>query len=141
MTEQFTFSVENRDYSKYEFINNDTGFNEELEVNPIEKKIFNNDVINFGGTILKSKLRDKKYITGILNIKSKQVYGRVKSGGILYKCIPYDNKLPPYLIAYKSKEKDFQKNRENLFVLFEYHSWDEKHPRGQIIDVIGKVSD
>jgi len=115
-----------------------------LEINPLESKLFSNDVfmIDKQGTasIVHSSIRVGGSIPGILVLKSNKTYGRdSKSNKMLYKCIPDDKRILPFLIPYEFKKIGFSKVFPNLYITFVYNSWDNKHPIGTLHNVIGQV--
>ena len=59
---------------------------------------------------------------------------------LLYKCVPYDNHLPSFLIPYEIKSVGFSKNIANIYVLFHFDNWDDKHPIAKLDNVIGPVN-
>ena len=78
----------------------------DILVNPLEYKLFNNDVIDKDKNLVFSQIRTDKYIAGILLLSGK-TYGRNKSGKLKYKCVPNDPKLPKFLIPYDIKNTGF----------------------------------
>jgi exoribonuclease R len=141
-----------------------------INYNPIEYKLFNDDIIieTYSDTVLDvssntetnqskyintikiidSAIRKNKNIPGVLILKDNKTYGRVekdnnmKNGKLLYKCIPYDKCLPPFLIPYELKNTSFSKLYSNLYVTFSFSNWDknDKHPIGVLSNIIGDVN-
>ena len=112
----------------------------DISVNPLVNKLFNNDVIDKDKKLVFSQIRTDKYIAGILLLSGK-TYGRSKNGKLKYKCIPNDPKLPKFLIPYEIKNTNFNKNILNKFVIFKFKDWDDKHPNGEIINLLGEIND
>jgi len=107
--------------------------------------------------IVDSVISKNKNIPGILILKDKKTYGRLERkdtldlsgsaikktpGKLLYKCIPDDKTLPPFLIPYEFKHSNFSKLYSNLYVTFSFSKWGEKdkHPIGVLTNVIGEVN-
>jgi len=79
-------------------------------------------------------------IPGILILKDNKTYGRHKTNGkLMYKCVPDDKTLPIFLVHYEFKNVGFSKRFNNLYVIFTYSNWDNKHPYGIIQHTIGDV--
>lgn len=110
---------------------------------PFEKKLFFNDIFSFSQTdnveIIHSSIRTSTDTPGVLVINGNKTYGRSKNGKLLYKCIPDDNRLQPFLIPYEIKNVGFSKIFVNLYVTFSFCSWEDKHPCGLLTHVIGPV--
>jgi len=83
---------------------------------------------------------DGRTIPGILILKDNKTYGRHKTNGkLMYKCVPDDKTLPIFLVHYEFKNVGFSKRFNNLYVIFTYSNWDNKHPYGIIQHTIGDV--
>ena len=100
---QYKLYVENRQYSKYEYISNEnTPFNElKTKLNPVTDHLFHGDIIDYDDNVkgIYSPIRNAKYLSGILVLSDNKIYGKVKNK-FLYKCIPDDNRIPIFLIPY-----------------------------------------
>ena len=125
------FNPSDRSYSDNIIITSKT-------INPIDEKLLVGDTIYEEKIIYTSKYRKLKSIPGIL-VYSGQTYGR-KKDKMLYKCIPYDKKLPIFLIPYEQKKNDFNKVKINKFILFKFVEWNNKHPLGMITNTLGDVN-
>jgi exoribonuclease R len=142
----------------------------DIHYHPISHKLFNNDIVmevlcdtsnNSIQTprikVVDSVISKNKNIPGILILKDKKTYGRLERkdtldlsgsaikktpGKLLYKCIPDDKTLPPFLIPYEFKHSNFSKLYSNLYVTFSFSKWGEKdkHPIGVLTNVIGEVN-
>ena len=139
----------------YKIIINDTSYTDyviyeinqnkkiELDVNPINNKLFTNDsfIINKHNdiTIIDSSIRTCKQIAGVLILKNNKTYGK-KKNKFIYKCIPNDKSIPSFLIPYEIKHIGFSKIYYNLYITFTYNEWIDKHPSGIIKDIIGPVN-
>jgi len=143
-----------------------------VSYDPINHKLFNNDIImevlsdTSNNTIqiprikvVDSVISKNKNIPGVLILKDNKTYGRLErkdtldlsgsacknvniKGKLLYKCIPDDKTLPPFLIPYEFKHSNFSKLYSNLYVTFSFSKWGEKdkHPIGTLTNVIGEVN-
>ena len=76
-------------------------------------------------------------LTGVLLLENNKTYGRTANKRLLYKCIPNDNKLQPFLIPYEIK-MEFSKKFINKYITFKFEYWSE-YPVGQIIETLGNV--
>jgi exoribonuclease R len=139
MNTNYLFQSNNRDYSEW-------SLNQTLELNidPISHKLFSGDQFSLSenGTVIivYSPIRTNKSIPGVLLLHGTQTYGRTKNGRILYKCIPFDNTLPTFLLPYDIKI-GFNKLQVNKYILFSFSDWNNKHPSGIITETIGDVDD
>jgi len=94
-------------------------------------------------------------IPGVLILNGNKTYGRenkliqgqtytmmkakMTAGRLLYKCIPDDNSIPPFLVPYEIKSMGFSKVFKNLYVTVHFDKWEDKHPRAKLDSVIGPV--
>ena len=145
MTEKHKYKVvfneENKNYS-YTLLPEYK--NATLPFEPHEKSLFFNDVFTLSPDstfeLVHSSIRSSTDIPGLLVLNGNKTYGRAKNGKLLYKCIPDDNRLQPFLIPYEMKTAGFSKVFVNLYVTFAFSSWDAKHPLGTLSQVIGAVN-
>lgn len=139
---QYKISIENRNYDNYVFIDVKTMLNVDiLKVNPLKEKLFNYDIITYENDeckLLHSTVKSSTYIPGVLVLKNNRKFGKYKQK-FLYKCIPDDKRLPIFLIPYHMKN-GFNKNYVNKYVIFKFKNWDNKHPYGELVNVLGNVS-
>jgi exoribonuclease R len=130
-----------------------------LDINPVECKLFSNDVfnvdINNKVNLLHSSIRSGPAMPGVLVLSGNKTYGRQtkivsekknnkkysssSNGRLLYKCIPDDMRLPTFLVPYEIKNMGFSKVFKNLYVTFSFEEWNDKHPKAKIDNVIGPV--
>jgi len=111
-------------------------------VNPVETKMFNNDVfimVDSEVTIVHSTVRVSDSLAGVLVLKGNKTYGRSKNGKLFYKCIPDDIRIPAFLVPYEMKNMGFSKVFQNLYITFHFSEWTDKHPYGVLVQVIGPV--
>jgi len=148
--ENFKLSVHDRNYNSWEVFETKNFNKVQLDINPIERKLFSNDVfiINKDNTtsLIHSSIRSGPPIPAVLIIAGNKTYGRhinsktdKKNGKLLYKCIPDDMRLPSFLIPYEIKHIGFSKVMSNLYVTFTFDQWNDKHPIGKLDNVIGSV--
>lgn len=136
--------VYDRDYSLWSLLDIQT---QEVVANPekyhpLDAKHFHDDLvqIDIHTTVIKSPLLDKS-IPGILVLENNKTYGRTENGKrLLYRCIPHNKHYPEFLVPYEIKFT-FSKNILNNYVLFKFKHWDDKHPRGELVETIGKTDD
>ena len=137
----YKFILENRQYINWNVFDANNFEKKDLQINPIESKLFSNDVFTFEKNkvnILHSSIRAAATIAGVLIIAGNKTYGR-KNGRLLYKCIPDDIRIPAFLIPYEIKHLGFVKVFTNLYVTFSFNEWEDKHPYGKLSSVIGPV--
>ena len=147
--ENYKIHIHDRNYTSWEIY--DTGNLNKIstiEINPIECKLFSNDVfeINTDGSVnlLHSTVRHGSSIPGVLMLDGNKTFGRqLKANGtagkLLYKCMPDDKRMPAFLIPYEMKHVGFSKVFKNLYVTFVFDCWEDKHPRAKLDNVIGPV--
>ena len=147
MMTTYKVHINNRDYASWTFYNA-TDFQEiDLPINPIEHKLFANDIFTLDDdetspkkvNIVHSTIRISSSIPGVLIINDNKTYGRHKNGKLLYKCVPDDMRIPTFLVPYEIKNMGFSKVFENIYVTFNFMEWQDKHPLGQLAQVIGSV--
>jgi len=114
--------------------------------NPATNKLFAGDIFNIDAdtkqvNIEHSHIRTTQSIPGILVLNTSKTYGRSNgaNGKLLYKVIPDDVRIPSFLVPYEIKHMGFSKVFVNMYVTFNYLSWDDKHPRGILSNVLGPV--
>ena len=136
--------ISDRKYSSWEIFETITFQKVELDINPLEYKLFSNDVFSIDKNkdidIVHSSVRTGTPMPCVLIIADNKTYGRNKYGKLLYKCIPDDMRLPPFLIPYEIKHVGFSKIYFNLYVTIEFLDWTDKHPYGRLNNVIGPVN-
>ena len=149
MTTTYKIYINDRNYSSWEVYDTDTLTKiSTIEINPIDCKLFSNDVFEINANsvkIIHSSVRCGTSIPGVLMIEGNKTYGRQNNlkkgttGKLLYKCIPDDKRLPAFLIPYEMKHVGFSKAFKNLYVTFTFDNWEDKHPRAKLDNVIGPV--
>ena len=133
--------LENRNYNNWNIYDSDNFVKTDIQINPLESKLFSNDVFIIEKNnvkIIHSSVRSGPTIAGVLIISGNKTYGR-KNGKLVYKCIPDDIRIPAFLIPYEIKNIGFSKIFTNLYVTFSFNEWEDKHPYGKLNTVIGPV--
>ena len=140
MINAYKFHSENRDYTSW--ITMPKLYN--LDIDPISNKLLNGDEFSISSddtiTIVRSPIREKTVLPGVLLLQGNRTFGRSSNGRLLYKCIPFDKTLPVFLLPYDAKI-GFHKLQTNKYIIFSFSNWDGKHPMGIITETIGDVSD
>jgi hypothetical protein len=153
----FKIHVNDRSYNSWEIFDTNKFNKVEVNINPIESKLFANDVFtidkNNKVTIVHSSIRSGPAIPGVLILDGNKTYGREKKmvegsianktknhvGRLLYKCIPDDTRLPCFLVPYEIKNMGFSKIFKNIYVTINFEDWEDKHPRAKLDNLIGPV--
>ena len=153
----YKIHINDRNYNSWEIIDNNKINKVELDINPLEHRLFTNDVFTYNKdkqiSIIHSSIRSGPAIPGVLILDGNKTYGRqhrleagqtasrsrMSGGKLLYKCIPDDVRLPSFLVPYEIKEMGFSKVFKNLYVTINFDNWEEKHPRAKLNNVIGPV--
>ena len=142
---KYLFLTDNRNYEKWTFHEQHTMKPVDLDVNPVEKKLFSMDAFNFSDESSKeiciedSQVRTNRNIPGVLILKTNRTYGIHNNGKRLYRCVPDDKRIPVFLVPYERKNMGFAKHYVNLYVTFEFDNWDDDHPTGKLTSSIGEV--
>lgn len=148
--------VNDRSYNSWEVFDTNKFNKVEVDINPIEGKLFANDVFTIDKhnkiNIVHSSIRSGPAIPGVLILDGNKTYGRerklvegssvaknVNGGRLLYKCIPDDTRLPSFLVPYEIKNMGFSKVFKNIYVTINFDHWEDKHPRAKLDNVIGPV--
>ena len=140
--ETYKIYVNDRNYSSWEVFETNTFQKFDININPNTCKLFTNDVFSYEKNTLEivhSTVRSGSPMPGVLIINGNKTYGRSKNGKLLYKCVPDDKRLPPFLVPYEIKNVGFSKVFVNLYVTFEFSDWEDKHPIGRLSTSIGPV--
>jgi len=138
----YKFHTNSRDYNDYQILEIKDLLPVQLNINPMECKLLNNDVFEYKDnrvSLIGSSFRKKNFIPGVLCLEGNKTYGRLKNKN-LYKCIPDDSRLPIFLVPYEIKKNNFSKVMVNHYVTFEFFEWSSKHPVGKITQNLGEVS-
>ena len=146
-TIQLKLSVEDGQYKEYKYLDIKTlkPIENQPEIHPVYNKLFNQDIIQIDKDIknpltmkvLHSSVRSIRNIPGVLVLDNNKTYGKIKNR-FYYKCIPDDRRLPMFLIPYNEKSV-FGKKRHNLYIVFQFHSWNAKHPTGRVTNNLGPI--
>ena len=141
--------VHDRNYSAWDIFDaNHFVKLEGVDVQPIESKLFSNDVFTIDKhnkvSILHSTIRSGSALPGVLILAGNKTYGRYhtnnkNSSKLLYKCVPDDMRLPAFLVPYELKHLGFSKVLKNVYVTIRFEQWTDKHPMGKLDNVIGPI--
>jgi len=135
----YKITVADRNYNIYN-VNNDLVLED-----PVALKLFSNDVFEYNDetkkvNIIHSSVRTLDNIPAVLILDGNKTYGRHPNNNkLMYKCVPDDVQLPPFLVAYEIKQMGFSKVFVNQYVTIKFASWDNKHPVGVLTNAIGPV--
>ena len=135
--------VENKQFVFYDFNSTEPErSNSKLNALSIEThKLFSNDVLDHTGDLIYSYIRAGEIVPGVLILNGNRTYGKNENGKrLLYKCIPDNRELPTFLIPYDLK-LGFSKDIKNKYIIFKYDHWNDKHPRGTIMETLGDVNE
>jgi exoribonuclease R len=138
----YKLQVHDRNYTKWSYHNMVDYKITEVNIQPVDNKLFHEDVITLHENIhkvLHSNVRTYSDIPGVLILKDNKTFGRASNGKLLYKCIPDDKRLPIFFIPYEMKNIGFTKVYINQYITFKFTNWKDKHPHGGINQVIGSV--
>jgi len=140
--------IDQRNYSAWRVIQLDTNkeINEEwtTKIRPFECKMFSKDLFNLDTVAMQpiitySPVQNVKEIAGILQIDGNKTHGRTENKKkLLYKFIPDDKHLPPFLVPYEVV-MGFSKVHKNKYAIIKFEMWKDKHPRGTLLETIGDV--
>ena len=138
----FTVQIHSRNYEAWTITQPDDDVPSNPNYNPLHHKHFHGDIIDsITLTTISSPLREDKYIPGILVLENNKSYGRTENKKrLLYKCIPHKKNYPAFLVPYEPK-LGFSKNILNHYVIFKYTQWNDKHPRGELVETFGAIND
>jgi exoribonuclease R len=136
--------VNDRNYGSWELIDTIELTRKTRDICPLESKLFSNDVFTIDNNnriqLVHSSVRSGGAMPGVLILHGNKTYGRMKHR-LLYKCIPDDTRIPPFLVPYEMKQMGFSKVFVNLYVTFSFLEWTDKHPIGVLNHVIGAVNE
>lgn len=110
--------------------------------NFVPSHLFTNDIFTFDDdkiAVVSSSVRTES-ISAVLCLRNNKTFGRSKNGRLLYKCIPDDKRIPPFLVPYDIKHLGFSKILYNLYVIIQFTEWNSVHPNGIILQTIGSVN-
>jgi exoribonuclease R len=109
-------------------------------INIKSSKMFSSDVLDGSGTLMHSYIRSGEIIPGVIILNGNRTYGKTENGKRnLYKCIPDNRELPAFLVPYDIK-LGFSKDVKNKYAIIRFEHWNDKHPRGMILETIGDVN-
>ena len=145
---QLKLYVEDGQYKEYQYmdIKSMKPTENQPDIHPVYNKLFNQDIIEIDKDtknpltmkVLHSSVRSMINIPGVLVLDNNKTYGKIKNK-FYYKCIPDDRRLPIFVIPYQERLV-FEKKRNNLYIVFKFHSWNGKHPSGRVMNSLGPIN-
>jgi exoribonuclease R len=146
---KYQIFIEDKNYSTWHICDEEQRKMELIDIglpitfHPIHAKLFTKDIFIIGKngeiTIIHSHTRTVKELAGVLLLENNKTFGRTKNKKrLLYKCLPDDKYLPPFLIPY-DVELGFYKAIKNKYIVFKYSDWDDRQPQAQLVHVLGDV--
>lgn len=146
---QYTIQISDRNYSKWKIIptnlQDPSIVNQNLDnFRPFEHKVFHGDILKITSetiALLKSPfLEDHSIIPAVLILSDGKTYGRTENKKkLLYRCVPNNISLPVFLVPYDIS-LELSKHIINKYVLIHFKHWNDKHPRGELVETIGNVN-
>jgi exoribonuclease R len=138
----FTVQIHSRNYETWTITQSDNDAPSTPNYTPLQYKHFHEDIIDSTTlTTIESPLREQPNIPGILVLENNKSYGRTENKKrLLFKCIPHKKNYPAFLVPYEPK-LGFSKNILNHYVIFKYTQWNDKHPRGELVETFGAMND
>ena len=117
---------------------------EPVEIDTGTEKLFHDDtfVIDESDKIVltSSPTRSAHEMPAVLCLKNNRTYGKTPNNKRhLYKCVPDDKHIPPFLVAYEMKNVGFSKVFANKYILIKFLSWTNANPHAIITNTIGDV--
>lgn len=138
----FTVQIHSRNYETWSITQSDDYAPSNPNYHPLHHKHFHEDIIDSTTlTTISSPFREQPYIPGILVLENNKSYGRTENKKrLLYKCIPHKKNYPAFLVPYEPT-LGFSKHILNHYVIFKYTQWNDKHPRGELVETFGAIDD
>lgn len=138
----FTLQIHSRNYETWSITQSADYAPSNQDYHPQHHKHFHEDIIDSTTlTTISSPLREQPYIPGILVLENNKSYGRTENKKrLLYKCIPHKKNYPAFLVPYEPT-LGFSKHILNHYVIFKYTQWNDKHPRGELVETFGAIDD
>jgi len=140
---KYRVCIHDRKYTSWNFVDMESTIenNQLNDSNPFDMRLFTDDIILSNGELIESRIRTFTTIPGVLLLENNKTYGRSDNKKrLLYKCVPNDSKLPVFLIPYDIK-LGFSKDIKNKYVVFKFEHWNQKHPHGILLEVLGDVNE
>ena len=142
-----TLHVQDSAYTSYFFSWEDENNNSPIDIvpefHPLHHKWLHDDCISINTgvepCVTHSPVRTAPYLCGVLLLEGNKTFGRnANKKRLLYRVIPASPHLPHFLVPYDLPAK-FVKAHKNKYVLFAFASWEEKHPWGTLVNLLGDV--
>ena len=140
----YKLSIHDRNYTSWDIFDTIHFQKVDISINPVDSKMFSNDVFTVDKdnnvTVLHSSIKTSTDIPCVLILSGNKTYGRRK-GKLLYKCVPDDMRLPPFLVPYEIKKVGFSKVFINCYAAITFVEWTDKHPIASLSKIIGPVDE
>lgn len=140
----YKLSIHDRNYTSWDIFDTIHFQKVDISINPVDSKMFSNDVFTVDAdkniTVLHSSIKTSMDIPCVLILSGNKTYGRRK-GKLLYKCVPDDMRLPPFLVPYEIKKVGFSKVFINCYAAITFVEWTDKHPIATLSKIIGPVNE
>ena len=140
----YKLHINDRNYTSWDIFDTIHFQKVDITINPVDSKMFSNDVFTVDAdntvTVLHSSIKTSPDIPCVLILNGNKTYGRRK-GKLLYKCVPDDMRLPPFLVPYEIKKVGFSKVFVNLYAAITFVEWTDKHPIASLTKIIGPVDE
>lgn len=140
----YKLSIHDRSYTSWDIFDTIHFQKVDISINPVDSKMFSNDVFTVDAennvTVLHSSIKTSTDIPCVLILNGNKTYGRRK-GKLLYKCVPDDMRLPPFLVPYEIKKVGFSKVFINCYAAITFVEWTDKHPIATLSKIIGPVNE
>ena len=144
----YTLMVEDRTYSSWKIVPETSLAPADADadittISPLKHTLFHGDVITYCNAQverIRSPTRESSYLCGVLILEGNKTYGRtLNQKRLLYRVIPEQKQLPPFLVPYEIKHA-FHKAHTNKYILFQFDHWTSTHPNGKLTEVLGDVN-
>jgi len=136
---KYSFHVDNNKYTTCWLKSNDS---ESIRLKQSVYRFFEGDYVEYNkdnGSMTLIQRNISKFIPGTILLSDK-MYGRYNTSKYFFKFVPYNVKLPEFLIPYKP-DVSFKKKKRNKYVIVKFSKWPtkSKHPYGTITQSMGYV--
>jgi len=143
--------IHNRKYANWSIVDQMNNVIDNGPVfSPLLHKLFSGDVFDICDSVPKvtySHIRSGIHIAGIILLD--KIYSQTKINHKtpnkkprhLYKCIPDDRTLPPFLVPMDNNPIGFNKKVKNKYVTFQFREWTGEYPIGSLTNTIGTADD
>lgn len=102
-------------------------------------RVLPGDIIERNGNKIQTVYRaEHPLLVGLLDVKSKYIYGMSTRGTPQYLFTPYNKSYPPFIVGCATKD-----HSHNKIILVRFDSWAEgqKFPKGALVETLGNAGD